>query len=517
MNNSTNSRPGARYALADPRAAANGPQPIEPAATAGDSRCLLVSSECAPQITAGENEMVAEFTEERNNRQLGHIARRLLLPDSYVEACYDLQQFISGVQAVNLEVESVQRNLFKCLKICARLSKINGYSIQLMWQVIQQAHERAGQFIPERARTIGIWYTKLTNRIRMMALSPAADGSAPPRLPLDPPAALLQARNRDKLLPLPTMSVGALRDQAFNRSAGISSASYYLRNPISQSSSRQEIEADSEQQQASRGGNEQPVPPNENNSEEREEDEDGGGTFTQEAELAIIERQLRELEHIPTERMGPMLRAALNLLVEMRFRLQLGLPRRANDSNGNTMGSPTAAVAAINSVGLVNGMRGELSASPPPANNNSSIAWSPTFPRPALPLANSGRTNRLDFFAAGTQDDEERIIEYVLEQISTSRRRRAQELTPIWAISNSGVDRRRHGSLSMMLSNFAASDQMRMVDDDQITEQEDEDQYEDEVEESSSSQENSSSSRNRRRGRSESVSTEARSQRRRHA
>ncbi|KAJ1939291.1 hypothetical protein FBU59_004171, partial [Linderina macrospora] len=143
------------------------------------------------------------------------IAKRLLLPDSYIEACYDLHRFIA--LHPTLETESVQRNLFKCLKVCARLSKLPGYSIQLMWQVIQQAHGRADQFIPERAATIRTWYFKMTNRIRLMAVSPASDGSAPPRLPLVPPRTLVEMHERDRLLPLPDMNISALNDKEFDK------------------------------------------------------------------------------------------------------------------------------------------------------------------------------------------------------------------------------------------------------------------------------------------------------------
>ncbi|KAJ2827613.1 hypothetical protein FBU31_003124, partial [Coemansia sp. 'formosensis'] len=223
----------ARYTFADPVAAMNGPALLEPPA---ERSRILPPTLDGEEATLGsvasydDDGLIADFTEDRCNRQLAHIARRLLLPDSYVEACYDLHQFLA-TRAV-LETESVQRNVFKCLKICARLSKLPGYSIQLMWQVIQQAHRLVDLFTAERALTINLWLTKLTNRIRLMAVTPASDGSAPPRLPTVPPPELLDSRMREKLLPLPSMSVAALNDDAFNRAAGVSGAAHYLASPL---------------------------------------------------------------------------------------------------------------------------------------------------------------------------------------------------------------------------------------------------------------------------------------------
>ncbi|KAJ2519623.1 hypothetical protein H4217_002555, partial [Coemansia sp. RSA 1939] len=119
-----------------------------------------------------EDGAIAEFTDERSNRQLSHIARRLLLPDTYADACYELHAFMDTHPIMG---DAAQRNVFKCLKICARLSKLHGYNIHLMWQVIAQAHKRVDEFTAERARTIELWFSKLTNRIRMMTVSPAAD------------------------------------------------------------------------------------------------------------------------------------------------------------------------------------------------------------------------------------------------------------------------------------------------------------------------------------------------------
>ncbi|KAJ2744509.1 hypothetical protein GGI20_002910 [Coemansia sp. BCRC 34301] len=275
--------------------------------------------------------LIADFTEDRCNRQLAQIARRLLLPDSYVEACFDLHQFLA-LHTTLVEAEAVQRNVFKCLKICARLSKLPGYSIQLMWQVIQQAHQLIDLFTAERACTINLWLTKLTNRIRLMAVTPASDGSAPPRLPIVPPPELLHAHTREKLLPLPAISVTALNDGAFNRVAGVSSASHYLANPLRSASQPESASAMALPLPASAeldAGADIEVP-----SAEPAVEEVPDSVSTREAELAIIELQLRELEGIPAHRMGPMLRAALNLLVEMRFRLQLGLPRQAIAADG---------------------------------------------------------------------------------------------------------------------------------------------------------------------------------------
>ncbi|KAJ2764798.1 hypothetical protein IWQ57_005030, partial [Coemansia nantahalensis] len=239
----------ARYTFADPELAAEGPQPLEPPVDQAlmgvrelQLRGALPVGQYVGDARLGgsghlydHDGVIADFTEERNNQRLGRIARRLLLPDSYVEACYDLHEFMA-TEGAGLATESVQRNTFKCLKICARLSKLPGYSIQHMWQVIQKAYERVHEFTPPRANTIGLWHAKLSNRIRMMAVSPAADGSAPPRLPTVPPPELLDAHRREKLLPLPEVNATALNDARFNRKAGASGASYYLANPISRPS-----------------------------------------------------------------------------------------------------------------------------------------------------------------------------------------------------------------------------------------------------------------------------------------
>ncbi|KAJ2822911.1 hypothetical protein IWW50_004012, partial [Coemansia erecta] len=101
------------------------------------------------------------------------------------------------------------------------------------------------------------------------------------------------------------------------------------------------------------------------------------------AELAIIEHQLRELERTPAHRMGPMMRAALNLLVEMRFRLQLGLPRSAQTAE-NPLTAP-------------------------------------------LRIPGTQHSERSEAYGDGMS--EERVMEYVLDQISTTRRNQRQQLT----------------------------------------------------------------------------------------
>ncbi|KAJ2795159.1 hypothetical protein H4R21_005224, partial [Coemansia helicoidea] len=286
---------------------------------------------------------------------------------------------------------SVQRNTFKCLKICARLSKLPSYSIQHMWQVIQKAYERVHEFTPPRANTIGLWHAKLSNRIRMMAVSPAADGSAPPRLPTVPPPELLDAHRREKLLPLPEVNATALNDARFNRKAGASGASYYLANPISRPSPQimppvsalvmppPDTPADLALARLREPGSPtQPVVEEPDFLGLRAQETALGSdasVSTREAELAIIEHQLAELEQTPPHRMGPMLRAALNLLVELRFRLRLGLPR--------------SSLAEENPL---------------------------TAPR-RIPVSGNA-----DSEAAA---NEEQVIEYVLSRISTSRRNSA--------------------------------------------------------------------------------------------
>ncbi|KAJ2076905.1 hypothetical protein H4R24_005435 [Coemansia sp. RSA 988] len=407
-----------RYTFVDPVAAAAGPEPLDPPVQQtlmGVDALQLRGERSAtgsrrmrghtPVYDAFDEDRVCEFTEESSNRRLSRIARQLLLPNSYVEACYDLHEFME-TEPEWLAVETVQRNVFKCLKICARLSKLHGYSIQHMWQVIQQAHKRVNEFTPPRARTVELWNAKLTNRIRMMAVSPASDGSAPQRLPSMPPPELLNAQAREKLLPLPEINVAALNDRRFDRAAGASSASFYLANPLMQ------------QQRAIQSLTLPPIselqtmtsslppplplaPPQAQGSSDSPEDdqhseysveEPGSDIFslssqqqstneslasTREAELAIIEHQLRELERIPPQRLGPMMRAALNLLVEMRFRLQLGLPR--------------SAIAAA-----------ESRLAPPVQLQGVDSAAGGAFGNGAL--------------------SEERAIEYVLDQISTTRR-----------------------------------------------------------------------------------------------
>ncbi|PIA13617.1 hypothetical protein COEREDRAFT_83381, partial [Coemansia reversa NRRL 1564] len=239
-----------RYTFVDPVAAAAGPEPLDPpiqqTLMGVDSLQLRTTATGGQQLQTHTSpydifdiDKVGEFTEESSNRRLSKIARRLLLPNSYVEACYDLHEFMETVPGC-LAIEAVQRNVFKCLKICARLSKLHGYSIQHMWQVIQKAHQRVTEFTPPRARTIEIWNAKLTNRIRMMAVSPASDGSAPQRLPSMPPPELLNAHAREKLLPLPEIKVAALNDRGFDRAAGASSASFYLANPVMQQQQQQQ-------------------------------------------------------------------------------------------------------------------------------------------------------------------------------------------------------------------------------------------------------------------------------------
>ncbi|KAJ2402785.1 hypothetical protein GGI23_000465 [Coemansia sp. RSA 2559] len=421
----------ARYTFVDPAIASRGPAPLEPPIDRGRNYALHpMSTQIA--VAPPNNQMydedgaIAEFTEERSNRQLSRIARRLLLPDLYAEACYELHAFMDAHPVM---MDSVQRNVFKCLKICARLSKLHGYSIHLMWQVIAQAHKRVGEFTEERARTIGLWFSKLTNRIRMMTVSPAADGSAPPRLPTRPPAQLLDARARGKLLPLPEINTSALKDSAFRRTTENSGSSYYLANPIG----RKELPP--------------PLPPiqiEEIREEENEENpnygaegdtagegnapvqEEGGGQVVlselppilpteesdaellqsnREAELMAIEHQLRELERIPPRDMGPMLRAALNLLVEMRFRLQLGLPRAISDDSSS---DTTSSVS----------LRGN--------------------PLPPAPRSYATETFSAEAYGEDA-NDEERVIDYVLNQISTSRRE--HQMSQHTSVMNSSATR----------------------------------------------------------------------------
>ncbi|KAJ1989928.1 hypothetical protein GGI25_004568 [Coemansia spiralis] len=344
----------ARYTFADPARAANGPMLLEPSV---DTR--------SPRHSEPTDNDIAEFTEERCDRELAHIARRLLLPDSYIAACYELLTFMDLQPVFTNEV---QRNVFKCLKICARLSKLPGYNIHVMWQVVRQAHRRAAEFTEERAQTIGVWFAKLTNRIRLMTMTPAADGSAPPRLPERPPRELVDTRARERLLPLPELNIAALSDARFDKTTGSSSSSYYLANPISaQQAVEQGVVQPIERVPAVEVVRVDPV------------------QSTREAELVVIEHQLRELERIPASQMGPMLRAALNLLVEMRFRLQLGLPRNPVASEPRAIEPPGVA---------------------PPTTNATD-----DFSREAF---------------GEDANDETRVIDYVLNQISTSRRRRQE-------------------------------------------------------------------------------------------
>ncbi|KAJ2667691.1 hypothetical protein IWW42_005750 [Coemansia sp. RSA 1085] len=428
-----------RYTFADPAAASEGPEPLEPSlqtlqlghenssrpAGVGRGGQPVMRRRGPDGVVYGEYDddgLIAEFTEDRCNRRLARIGRQLLLPDSYIEACYDLHEFMETQESGFLGIESVQRNVFKCLKICARLSKLHGYSIQHMWQVIQQAHKHVHEFTPPRAHTIELWNLKLSNRIRMMAVSPAADGSAPQRLPSVPPPELLNAHSRDRLLPLPEINVSALNDRGFNRAKGMSGSSYYLANPIKQQQSApralppiSELEAGPSGISIPRGLNPPAVSGEPRNAQlgmvgflgqhsEYTVEEPASDIFsltaansnetaladslasTREAELAIIEHQLRELERIPVHRMGPMMRAALNLLVEMRFRLQLGLPRSVQNAE-NPLTAPLRIPDA----------RGN------PRNSESSEAY-----------------------GDGAMS-EERVIEYVLDQISTTRRNQRQQ------------------------------------------------------------------------------------------
>ncbi|KAJ2782610.1 hypothetical protein H4R18_002178 [Coemansia javaensis] len=445
----------ARYTFADPVLAAQGPAPLEPPverSLIGIDALQLRGPHPVGRHSGDEEDddgamapyggggrhyydhdgVIADFTEERNNRRLARIARQLLLPDSYVGACYDLHEFMA-TEGSSLAIEAVQRNVFKCLKICARLSKLQGYSIQHMWQVIQQAHARIAEFTPPRANTIAIWHTKLSGRIRMMAISPAADGSAPQRLPSLPPPELLNAQARDKLLPLPELSVSALNDARFNRAAGASGSSYYLANPIGRQANRiappaaeppaaselppigevvpMEAGSDMAMQVAAEASltlprplglaGAAPEPTVEEpdalalTSQQQQQANQESLLSTREAELAIIEHQLEELEQMPPHRMGPMLRAALNLLVEMRFRLRLGLPR-----SSLTEENPLTAPRRI-----------------PLENSGSRSA--------ALARAGAQGDDASETFGDGALS-EERVIEYVLNRISTTRRNQAQ-------------------------------------------------------------------------------------------
>ncbi|KAJ2544154.1 hypothetical protein EV175_005918, partial [Coemansia sp. RSA 1933] len=435
----------ARYTFVDPTVASRGPAPMEPSIdrvrnyalqpmSTQIARAPVPDSVSAYQVY-DEDGAISEFTEERSNRQLSHIARRLLLPDLYAEACYELHGFMDAHPVL---MDSVQRNVFKCLKICARLSKLHGYNIHLMWQVIAQAHKRVGEFTDERARTIGLWFSKLTNRIRMMTVSPAADGSAPPRLPVHPPPQLLDARARGKLLPLPEINTAALKDSAFKRTPESSGSSYYLANPIG----RMELPAplpplqlqvvekeDTEEitatpgNGAAGGGSEVVLhsAANAGSEENSAVGEDGQIILSElpaimpaeesdaallqsnrEAELVAIEHQLRELERIPPREMGPMLRAALNLLVEMRFRLQLGLPRAASDdSSADTVTSSPLSLR------------------------------DPLPPRPREAFS-------AEVYGEGA-NDEERVMDYVLNQISTTRRQ--MQINQHVAVMNSSATR----------------------------------------------------------------------------
>ncbi|KAJ1901822.1 hypothetical protein LPJ66_000493 [Kickxella alabastrina] len=514
----------ARYTFADPGVAEAGPAPLDPPI----ERPRLLGVDQPPlaavsvrraagnmSIARGDGDgdgddddgLIAEFTEDRCHRQLAMIAKRLLLPDSYIEACYDLHQFLDTSTAM-LDVEAVQRNVFKCLKICARLSKLHGYNIQLMWQIIQQAHRMIARFTPERAHTINLWHIKMTNRIRMMAVAPASDGSAPPRLPSVPPRELLQAQAREKLLPLPEMSVSALNDSRFNRAAGTSSASYYLANSLAsqrqslgQSQTQSQIlppiipvgrsslvdtgvsqgagfngmmtAADSSGSASFLGSGSGPgsgaapalalLPPlatlapaaepngsgsefgfnpgpvsnhyNGNSVSEGAPTASSSTTTTassasastsasmREAELAIIEQQLRELENMPPESMGPMLRAALNLLVEMRFRLQLGLPRIAiadgaqNDRGTPAIGAPTSR----HHQGMQDGgVDSDMAGLSNPVGEGRAVTLN------GHRRYSSGSINANDEVFGANAEDESRVIEYVLNQISTSRRQQHQ-------------------------------------------------------------------------------------------
>ncbi|KAJ1798182.1 hypothetical protein LPJ59_002663 [Coemansia sp. RSA 2399] len=417
----------ARYTFVDPAVASRGPAPLEPPIDRGRNYALhpmstQIATDPPNNQMYDEDGAIAEFTEERSNRQLSRIARRLLLPDFYAEACYELHAFMDAHPVL---IDSVQRNVFKCLKICARLSKLHGYSIHLMWQVIAQAHKRVGEFTEERARTIGLWFSKLTNRIRMMTVSPAADGSAPPRLPTHPPAQLLDARARGKLLPLPEINTSALKGSAFRRTTESSESSYYLANPIGRKElpplppiQIEEIREDEENPDDGAEGNavvEGNAPVEEEGGQvvlselppilPTEESDAELLQSNREAELMAIEHQLRELERIPPRDMGPMLRAALNLLVEMRFRLQLGLPRAISDDSSSDTTTPVS-------------LRGNAL---PPA--------------PRLYATEAFSTEAYGEDA----NDEERVIDYVLNQISTSRRQ--YQMNQHTAVMNSSATR----------------------------------------------------------------------------
>ncbi|KAJ1844507.1 hypothetical protein LPJ70_002915, partial [Coemansia sp. RSA 2708] len=102
----------ARYTFADPVVAAEGPAPLEPPLETmrighegaerptgvGQGGQPLMRRQGPDAVAYGEYDeegLIAEFTEDRCNRRLARIARRLLLPDSYVEACYDLHEFMA--------------------------------------------------------------------------------------------------------------------------------------------------------------------------------------------------------------------------------------------------------------------------------------------------------------------------------------------------------------------------------------------------------------------------------------
>ncbi|KAJ2659511.1 hypothetical protein IWW48_003457 [Coemansia sp. RSA 1200] len=379
-----------------------------------------------------EDGAIAEFTDERSNRQLSHIARRLLLPDTYADACYELHAFMDTHPIMG---DAVQRNVFKCLKICARLSKLHGYNIHLMWQVIAQAHKRVDEFTEERARTIELWFSKLTNRIRMMTVSPAADGSAPPRLPLRPPPELLDARARGKLLPLPEISSMAVKNELpFKRMAESSESSYYLANPIGRPAlqpatiEEEEGEENADGQAVVLSGPSTETVAEEGSLERRHTliREAQRMQSSREIELLAIEHQLRELESIPAGQMGPMLRAALNLLVEMRFRLQLGLPRPTNTTGGGRVEESAQAAAETSS-----------------SNGSSSTALTTSsqrnrFSSSFLPPSLADEAVSAEAFGEDA-NDEGRVIDYVLNQISTSRRQ--HQMLQHAAVMNSSATR----------------------------------------------------------------------------
>ncbi|KAJ2595200.1 hypothetical protein EV177_008189 [Coemansia sp. RSA 1804] len=382
-----------------------------------------------------EDGAIAEFTDESSNRQLSHIARRLLLPDTYADACYELHAFMDTHPIMG---DAVQRNVFKCLKICARLSKLHGYNIHLMWQVIAQAHKRVDEFTAERARTIELWFSKLTNRIRMMTVSPAADGSAPPRLPQRPPPELLDARARGKLLPLPEISSTAVMSElSFKRTAESSESSYYLANPIGRPALQPAtIEEEEEEREENVDGQAVILSGPSTEAVAEEGPLERRHTLIREAqrmqssreiELLAIEHQLRELESIPAGQMGPMLRAALNLLVEMRFRLQLGLPRPTN-----TTGSGGGVEERAHATGETSSSSGSTSTALTASSQHN--RFSSSFLPPSL----ADEAVSAEAFGEDA-NDEGRVIDYVLNQISTSRRQ--HQMLQHAAVMNSSATR----------------------------------------------------------------------------